>query len=93
MFRFKQVTKIVPFSMFLPSLWLSFLRAIAHRLRGSIRPTTEILRLPCFGFPKPHVSAHVFAVSLCPAAHASSSSHSRCDVVFDCHALYLARGI
>jgi hypothetical protein len=34
----------------------------------------EMLRLPGIGFPKPHVSAHILAVSLCPAAHAAEWS-------------------
>ena len=74
--RLAPVIKIVLFSMF---IWFSFygcpfclLLRIARR--GRVHPARKILRLPCFGFPKSHVSAHVFAVSLCPAAHASEWS-------------------
>src|SRR4029077_6096944 len=58
------------------SLRLSSPHAIAYRLRKKMRPITEPVCLPCFGFPKPHLSAHVLAVSLCPAAHATERSEN-----------------
>src|SRR6266849_4292483 len=74
--RFAPVIKIVLFWMFIgspfdrcPFYWL-----LRIACRGGYVPQERFRFLPCFGFPKSHLSVLDLAVSLCPAEHASEWS-------------------